>query len=344
MSLRSPGPLALWAIRAAAIATALSPIAAASVEMDEEQVSDAEDPDSAPSRGHVHDEAPGVEAPRMRNVEPRTRLYVDATYAESRDLSALPTISGSARGARVAVGGSLKLSRFQLDLELPAGQVTELYLLDPNPAFMIDPGDKRQSSVALGDSRVGVQWTARLPAAGGLETTAGLGVGVRLPTHTGRFTFHFVDGSEGVYVLPYYFHVQPALLFGGYLGPVSFVMNQGALVLLGPDGQVAGLPVVTPTIYFWDSHYAVAARLGSFILLSLAVNATVQVNQLDPVEFPQLNRVRSVFVIPGAAVRLGAYRVDLVARLGVTKGADAVGVITYAGTSSVTLRLTRELD
>jgi hypothetical protein len=344
LSLRSTAPMALWAIGAATAATSLTTIAAASPAMNHEPRADEEDPDAAPSPAQFHEEAPGVEAPRMRNIEPRTRLYIDATYAESDDLSALPTIAGSARGARLAIGGSLKLSRFQLDLELPAGQVTRLYLIDANPAFMIDPNDKRQTSVALGDSRLGAQWTASLPAAGGLETMAGIGLGVRVPTHTGRFTFHFVDGSDGVYVLPYYFHVQPALLFGGYLGPVSFVMNQGALVLLGPDGEVAGLPVVTPTIYFWDAHYALAARLGSVLLLTFAVNTTLQLNRIDEVQFPHLNRVRSVFLIPGAAMRLGAYRVDLVGRLGVTTGADAVGVITYAGTTSVTLRLTRELD
>jgi hypothetical protein len=344
LTLRATAPLALWAIGAAAGATTPTELGTASPELNVTPRWDAEDPEATPSPRRIHDEAPAVEAPRMRNVEPRTRLYLDATYAETSDLSALPTISGSARGARVAVGGSLKLARFQLDFELPAGQVTRLYLRDPNPAFMIDPNDKHQTSVALGDSRLGAQWTASLPAAGGLDTVAGIGVGVRVPTHTGRFTFHFVDGSEGAYVLPYYFHLQPALLLGGYVGPVSFVMNQGALVLLGPDGQVAGLPVVTPTIYFWDAHYALAVRLGSSLLLSLAVNTTVQLNELDQVQFPHLNHVRSAFLIPGAAVKLGAYRVDLVGRLGVTRGADIIGVIVYAGTTSVTLRLTRELD
>jgi len=289
------------------------------------------------------DEPAAIEAPRMRNVEPRTRLYVDGTAAASRDLSALPTIAGSARGARIAVGGSWKLGRFQLDAELPGFQVTRLDLLDVNEAIMIDPRDRRQTSYALGDARAGAQWTTPLPT-DAVALVAGLGVGVRVPTHTGRFTFHLVDGSEGFYVLPYYFHVQPALLFGAAVGPVTFVMNQGALVMLGPDGEIANLPVETPTLYFWDAHYALAVRAAPWLALSLAASTTIQLSRLDPVMFPRLNHVRAAFLLPGVMVRLGANRIDLVARFGVTPGAEPIGVITYSGTSSLMLRVTRELD
>jgi len=289
------------------------------------------------------DEPAAVEAPRMRNVEPRTRLYVDGTVAASRDLSALPTIAGTARGARLGIGGSLKLGRFQLDAELPGFQVTRLDLLDVNEAIMIDPRDRRQTSYALGDARAGAQWTTPLPT-DAVALVAGLGVGVRVPTHTGRFTFHLVDGSEGFYVLPYYFHVQPALLFGAAVGPVTFVMNQGALVMLGPDGEIANLPVETPTLYFWDAHYALAVRAAPWLALSLAASTTIQLSRLDPVMFPRLNHVRAAFLLPGVMVRLGANRIDLVARFGVTPGAEPIGVITYSGTSSLMLRVTRELD
>jgi hypothetical protein len=310
--------------------------------LEEDEVPGAASEREAPDET-FRDEPADVEAPRMRNVEPRTRIYVDGTVAASRDLSALPTIAGSARGARVAVGGSLKLGRFQLDAELPGFQVTRLDLLDVNEAIMIDPRDRRQTSYALGDARAGAQWTAALPI-DTVAVVAGLGVGVRVPTHTGRFTFHLVDGSEGFYVLPYYFHVQPALLFGVAGGPITFVMNQGALVMLGPDGEVANLPVETPTLYFWDAHYALALRAASWLGLSLAASTTVQLSRLDPVMFPRLNHVRAAFLMPGLMIRAGASRIDLVARFGVTPGAEPLGVITYSGTRSLLLRVTREFD
>jgi len=322
------------------LATAARAAAGADQEDDEGPV-DSREPDAPVET--FPDEPAAVEAPRMRNVEPRTRLYVDGTIAASRDLSALPTIAGSARGARFSIGGSWKLGRFQLDAELPGFQVTRLDLLDVNEAIMIDSRDRRQTSYALGDSRAGAQWTAPLPT-GAVATVAGLGVGVRLPTHTGRFTFHLVDGTEAFYVLPYYVHVQPAILFGAALGPVTFVMNQGALVMLGPDGEVANLPVETPTIYFWDAHYALSVRAASWLALSLAANTTVQLSRLDPVMFPRLNGVRSAFLLPGVMVRVGATRIDLVARFGVAEGAEPIGVITYSGTRSLLLRVTRDLD
>ena len=337
------GAIALLGLMAAASAGAARAASASGGGDDEEipgAAAEVEDVAASPPTGPFADEPAGVEAPRMRTVEPRTCLYVDATYARSEDLSALPNIAGTARGGRLAVGGTWKVSRFQFDAELPTFQITRLDLVDPNPAFVIEPGDKRQTSVALGDARFGAQWTAPLPLTA-LAAVAGFGLGVRLPTHTGRFVFHLVDESEGTYVLPYYFHVQPAVLVGLALGPVTFVMNQGALVMLGPDGEVANLPVVTPTLYFWDAHYALSLRVASFLSLSVAASTTFQLNELDPVLFPHLNRVRSVFLLPGVAVRVGATRIDLVGRFGVTAGAEPMGVITYGGTNSLTLRVTR---
>ena len=288
-------------------------------------------------------EPPSVEAPRLRNAEPRTTLYIDAAYGRSNDLSTLPNIAGKAYGARAAVGGSLKLGRFQLDVELPAAQITTLALVNPNPLFEIDPNDKHQTSISLGDSRLGAQWTGVVPL-DEIAVVAGFGLSLRVPTHTTQYSFHLTDGSPGFYALPYYFHIAPTFILGEALGPVSFVMNQGALILIGPNGKVADLTVVTPTIYFWDAHYGVSARIGDAFAISCLLNTTYLLNKLDPLMFPNLTRVRSAYVIPGVQLHTGAYRIDLMGRIGITRGAEQLGVLTFQGTDSVTVRLTRLFD
>ncbi|HEY8923954.1 MAG TPA: hypothetical protein VIU64_06200, partial [Polyangia bacterium] len=60
--------------------------------------------------------------------------------------------------------------------------------------------------------------------------------------------------------------------------------------------------------------------------------------------FPRLNQVRAAYLLPGVMVRVGATRLDVVGRFGVTPGAEPLGVITYSGTTSLLLRVTRELD
>ena len=288
-------------------------------------------------------EPPAIEAPRLRNAEPRTLVYVDGAYGVSNDLSALPNIAGKAYGFRVAAGGTLKLGRFQLDLELPSGQVTTLSLINPNPLFDIDPNDKHQTSLSLGDSRLGAQWTGVVPS-DAMAVVAGFGIGLRIPTHTTKYTFHLTDGSPGFYALPYYFHIQPTFILGEALGPVSFVMNQSALILIGPDATVADIPVVIPTIYFWDAHYGASVRVMDGLAVSCVLNTTYQLNKLDQVMFPHLNKLRSAYVLPGVQLHVGAYRVDLVGRIGIKAGAEPLGVLTFQGTDSVTVRVSRLFD
>jgi hypothetical protein len=51
--------------------------------------------------------------------------------------------------------------------------------------------------------------------------------------------------------------------------------------------------------------------------------------------------VRSVWLAPAVQLHLGDYRVDAIARFGLTRGADLFGVLEYAGASSYTLRVSR---
>jgi hypothetical protein len=296
----------------------------------------------APGRLLAEDAPAPTDAPQLRNVEPVTRLYVDGGYAETPDLSALPFVLGSGSNLRMTVGGSLKLGRFQLETELPSVQSTSLFLTSV-PGGMPIPEDQHQTSRAIGDWRLGAQWTDALPDAvtpAGVTLVGGFSLRARIPTHTTRFQFHLVDNSLGVYRFPYYFHVEPALLLGGAIGRFSFVLNQGALVLAGPNGSFGDLRFTVPTLYFWDAHYAVAVRVASFLSVSTELATVFQGNHIADINFERLNGIRSVAVAPGVAILLPrGVRLDLVGRWGLTRDADLFGVLSYSGSRSVTVRL-----
>lgn len=319
--------------------------AATPVVEDPESPLSEEEEEAAASADDWADAAPAsADAPPIRNVEPRTRIYLDGTYAETYDLSALPNIAGKGVNWRLALGGSLRWRRFQFDIELPASQMTTLDLVPPtNSNILIPPEDAHQTAMSIGDLRLGAQWTHAFPVQA-FPLVGGFGLRGRIPTHTTTFQFHLVDGSLGAYVLPYYFHIEPTLLLGGAWGPVSFVMNQGALILMGPDADYENLPIVVPTIAFWDAHYALAWRPVDLFAVSCEVNTTIQLTHVDGIDFSKLNDVRAVAVLPGLQVHLGLYRVDLLARIGVTKGAELLGVVGYSGTHSLVLRVSRRFE
>jgi len=290
---------------------------------------------------HWVEDAPApVDAAQLRNVEPRTRLYVDAAFAQSPDLSALPLIVGSGHNLRAAIGGSWKWNRFQFDTELPSAQATSLNLTMV-PGGVPIPEDQKQTALSAGDWRLGAQWTDTLPV-DAMPLVGGFSLRARIPTHTTRFQFHLADNSLGVYSFPYYFHIEPSVLLGGGVGDFSFVVNQGSIVLMGPDGNFGELYIVVPTILFWDAHYAIAWRCADWLTASTELATTFQLNHVDGIYFDKLNNVRAVTVAPGLQVRVGDdTRIDLVGRWGLTHGADLFGVIGYAGTRSLTLRATR---
>jgi hypothetical protein len=172
----------------------------------------------------------------------------------------------------------------------------------------------------------------------------GFGLRVRLPTHTTAFQFHLIDNSLATYYFPYYFHLEPTAILGGAFGRLTFVLNEGALVLMGPDGDFGGQHIVVPTIVFWDAAYAVGYAPWDFLGGSVELGTDIEINHLGGVDFQKLNEVRSVWVAPALQVHLGDYRVDLIARIGLTRGADLFGVIEYAGTSSYTVRVSRTFN
>lgn len=305
--------------------------------------------DSAPAASTWADYAPAaMDAPQLRNLEPRTRLYADGAVAQTDDLSVLPHIGGRGRNLRLALGGSLKWRRFQFDVELPASQATTVDIFNPDFADddpnQIAREDRHQTALSIGDLRLGAQWTHALPI-DAMPLAAGFGIRLRVPTHTTRFQFYnYNNQSTLVYGLPYYFHIEPTVMVGGGLGPLSFVMNQGAIVFLGPDGSIGDLPIVIPSLYFWDAHYAVACRIIRLLAVSVELNTTMQLNHVEGLDFQKLNNVFAVVLSPGLQVHLGRLRLDVTARFGMTPGAELLGVIAFAGTRSGMLRGTWVFD
>lgn len=279
---------------------------------------------------------PPVEGPPLRLPITPTRLYVDASYAISDDLSALPFVAGTGRNLRFAAGGSLRWRRFAFTGDVPVSQVTTIDVT-AIPGGIPIPQDAHQTAVSFGDIRLGVDWTERLSS----TLVGGFALRGRFPTHTTRFQFHLMDGSLGSYSFPYYFHVEPSAILGGSIGRFTFVLNQGAIILLGPDGNFDDQHIVVPTIYFWDAAYAVSYAPVEVFGASFQVGTDIQLNHVSGMNFQKLNDVRAVWIAPALQFHLAEYRLDLIARLGLTRGADLFGVIEYAGTSSYTLRVSR---
>ena len=281
---------------------------------------------------------PAVDGPALRLPESLTHLYADAAYAISNDLTALPYIAGQGRNWRGAVGGAWRWRRFAFDGQLLVNLTTIDVTSVLNQAPL--PEDKHQTKVSLGDLTLGATWTERITDGEGL--IGGLGVRGRLPTHTTRFEFHLNDGSIATFVIPYYFHVEPTLILGGAIGPVTYVMNQGAVVLLGPDANFDTEHITVPTIYLYDAHYAVGVAPWRFLGASVELATTIQLNRVAGVDFQKFNDIRAVWVAPAVQIHVGDTRIDLIARLGASRGQELYGVLEFVGTSSFTVRVTRQ--
>jgi hypothetical protein len=278
---------------------------------------------------------PPVDGPGLRLPESPTRLYLDAAYADSKDLSVLPYISGSGRNFRFAAGGAWRWNRLSLEAELAFANVTSLHVTDALNSGPPYPED--QTGTALGDLRLGATWTERLA---GEALIAGFGYRTRLPTHTTHFDFFLPTNNEMVsYVFPYYFHLEPTAILGGAIGRFTYVVNEGALIFVGPNGSFLGMEVVVPTLMFWDSHVAVGYAPWDFLGASLELGTDIQVNRVNDPQFP-INSIHSVWLAPAVQAHIGDWRIDAIVRVGLGRGAEQFGVLEYVGTDSYTLRAT----
>ncbi len=277
-----------------------------------------------------------VDGPQLRLPVSTNHLYVDTTLATTDDLSSLPYITGKARNVRLAVGGTWRWGRFAFSSELPFIQATTIDVA----TIMNQPpvaADAHQTALSLGDLRAGADWTTPL----GDALVGGFGFRCRVPTHTTHFDFHLIDGSTAGYAFPYYFHLEPTVILGGVFGRFLFVVNQGAVVLMGPDASFSNLYIHVPTMVFWDAAYAVSFSPMDPFAASLELSTDVQVNHIGGLDFAKFNDVRSVWLAPAVQWHAGATRFDFVARFSLTKSANLFGIMEYAGTSSYTLRVSR---
>jgi hypothetical protein len=294
--------------------------------------------DAGPGHGGAGYYPPSVDGPALRLPESLTHVYVDAAYAISNDLTALPYIAGEGRNYRGAVGGAWRWRRFAFDGQLIFNLTTIDVSSVLNQAPL--PEDKHQTKPSLGDLTLGATWTERITD--GEALIGGLAVRGRFPTHTTRFEFHLNDGSIAEFVIPYYFHVEPTLILGGAVGPLTYVMNQGAIVLLGPDANFDTEHITVPTIYLYDAHYAVGVAPWPFLGASVELATMIQLNHVAGIDFQKFNDIRAVWVAPAVQVHVGDVRIDLIARLGASRGQELYGVLEFVGTSSFTVRVTRQ--
>ena len=278
-----------------------------------------------------------IEGPGLRLPEPLTRIYLDTAYARTDDLSGLPLIAGSAHNYRFAFGAARAWQHLALEGEIAFGNITTIDVTQVPGGVPVDV-DKHQTATSVGDTRVGATWRVPLTDDGAIVGAASLRL--RLPTHTVVFQFHLVDMvTLGRYLFPYYFHIEPALILGGTFGRFSFVVNEGLLLMTGPDGNFQNLHITVPNLLFWSAHYAVVFSPLPLLALSADLATDVQINRVTVMDFEKVNGVFAASLDVGLQVHIDQFRIDLIGRRGLNKDAELFGVLQYAGTQSLTLRV-----
>jgi hypothetical protein len=308
--------------------------------------SDAGDADTAAKPGSDETDDPPflalyapapIEGPGLRLPEPLTHLYIDGSYARTNDLSGLPLVAGSAHNYRFALGGSLAWHRFSFDGEVVFSNITTIDVTQVPGGEPLDV-DKHQTATSLGDTRLGMTWTQPIDDAGHL--VGGFGLRGRFPTHTVIFQFHLIDMvSLGRYVFPYYFHVEPTAILAGWRGPFGFVINEGATLMTGPDGNFNDLHIIVPNLWFWSAYYAAVFAPVRALALSAELSTNLQLNHVSAMYFDKVNGIFAATLDVDLQIHLGRFRVDVVGQRGLTRDSQIFGVLQYSGTNSVTLRL-----
>lgn len=307
------------------------------------------------ARGGMSDETsvlathapPTVDGPGLQLPAAPTQLYFDVGFGRSGDLSSLPYVAGDARNLRFALGGIWRWRDFAFEAEVPFLNVTLIHVTQVVGGPPDDPNDVDQTVYSFGDVRGGATWTRAL--VGDDDLVGGFGLRTRLATHTAQYHFHVATADNTdvlytTYVFPYYFHIAPTLILGGALGRFTFVMNQGALFFVGPDGYYLDQKIIEPTMVFWDAHYAVGYSPARWIGASVELVTTIQLNHVSGIDFQKFNDVRAVWLAPALQFHVNTYRIDVIGRWGTTRGENLLGVLEYVGERSITVRVGRTFN
>jgi hypothetical protein len=280
---------------------------------------------------------PPIDYPGILAVGPRTSLYVDYTYERTNDLSTFWWVKGRGVNLRFAFGGTYQRGGLRLAAEVPV-QYTQL-AIDSLMELPPIEADRTKAAISLGDiiTRGAYFWELPIDNA---RTHAGIGMRVRLPTHTTKYQFGLVDGSTLEFGFPYYLHLAPALLLATSYGPLFFVVNQGALAMLASDVSIGGIVQRIPNVTFWESHVAAGLEATDWMAFSIELLSLVQLNRVDVDTMTNLNDMKAVFLNPGLTLAFREYRLALAGRFGLTgRSSRDFGVITFSGTHALLARL-----
>ncbi len=209
---------------------------------------------------------PGVDYPALQSFGAGSSLYIDHTYEHSGDLSTFYWVKGRAAGDRIALGGTLRLGGFHLNGEAPI-LLTRLYIDQLGSSAPIAP-DRKKSAFSLGDVIGGASYAWDV-SGDSVTALVGVGMRVRLPTHTMTYSFSLIDGSPYAFGFPYYFHLAPAAMGLFVFGPLSLTVNEGVLAMLAKNTTLLGVPLNIPNVYFWESHYALSVLATSWLGFSV---------------------------------------------------------------------------
>jgi hypothetical protein len=280
---------------------------------------------------------PRIDYPALQAKGLPVSLYVDHTYETTSDLSTFWWVHGRGDNYRVAVGGTYQLGALNLYAELPV-QYTRLRI-DRLMELAPKPEDMDKAAFSLADIITGVTSFWELPIEA-MRAYLGLGLRVRWPTHTTRYTFGLVNGDLLEFGFPYYLHVAPAVLLAATSGSFFLTVNQGVLGMLAKDVTLGDIVQRIPNLYFWESHVAAGLAASNWLALSLEVMSCVQLNRVDVEQMTKLNNTKAVFLIPGITLDLGSVRLGLAGRIGMTgRSSRDFGVITFSGAHAFLTRL-----
>lgn len=282
---------------------------------------------------------PAVDYPGIVDRGPRLSLSIDHTYESTDDLSTFWWVHGRGNNYRVAVGGTYRSGGLQIHAEVPL-QYTQLSI----DTLMGEPptdADRRKATLSLGDiaGDAAFFWTL------GDETYVGLGLRVRLPTHTTKFSFALVNQTTMEFGIPYYLHLAPAALLSTSYGPLFLVANEGMLAMLAKDIDLGGIWQRIPNLYFWESHVTAGLAATDWLAFTVELLGVAQLNHAginDPTTGNQTNieNIRALFINPGMTLDLGRYRLAAAARWDLSgRSARDFGVLTFSGSRAFLARL-----